>query len=69
MSRTKARANLDLASQARFLDEQGIIHALRTLNDLDEAPGAYKDISEVMSNQSDLVEIEVELKPLAVIKG
>ena len=69
MSRTKARANLDLTSQARFLDEQGIIHALRTQNDLDEAPGAYKDISEVMANQSDLVYIVTELKPLAVIKG
>jgi tRNA-splicing ligase RtcB len=36
---------------------------------LDEAPGAYKDISEVMENQKDLVEIIVELSPLAVIKG
>ena len=69
MSRTKARADLDLASQARFLDDQGIIRALRTKNDLDEAPGAYKDISEVLANQSDLVDVEIELKPLAVIKG
>ena len=48
---------------------EGIIGAPRNQNDLEEAPGAYKQISEVMANQSDLVEILVELKPLAVIKG
>lgn len=37
--------------------------------DLDEAPGSYKDILKVMRNQSDLVEILVELTPMAVIKG
>ena len=41
----------------------------RTKDDLDEAPGAYKDITTVMENQKDLVEIVVELKPLAVVKG
>ena len=30
---------------------------------------AYKDISQVMALQSDLVKIKVELSPLAVIKG
>ena len=37
--------------------------------DFGEAPQAYKDIDIVMENQKDLVEIMVELKPLAVIKG
>jgi len=37
--------------------------------DFGEAPQAYKDIDIVMENQKDLVEIIVELKPLAVIKG
>ena len=37
--------------------------------DLGEAPGAYKDIDAVMEAQLDLVEIQVKLKPLAVIKG
>lgn len=37
--------------------------------DYGEAPGAYKDIDVVMQNQADLVEILVELKPLAVVKG
>lgn len=39
------------------------------VRDLDEAPGAYKDISVVMKNQSDLVETIEELSPVAVIKG
>ena len=48
---------------------KGIVHGLRNQGDLDEAPSAYKDIDEVMANQEDLVEIVVELYPLASIKG
>jgi tRNA-splicing ligase RtcB len=47
----------------------GIIHAIRSKSDLEEASSAYKDISQVMNFQSDLVKIKVELSPLAVIKG
>ncbi len=36
---------------------------------IDEAPGAYKDIEDVMRQQQELVTIEFRLKPLAVIKG
>jgi tRNA-splicing ligase RtcB len=46
-----------------------VIHSLRGKKDLDEAAGAYKDITRVMRMQEDLVEIVVELVPLAVIKG
>lgn len=35
----------------------------------DEAPGAYKDIKDVMEDQKDLVSIVRTLRPLAVIKG
>lgn len=38
-------------------------------HDLSEAPGAYRDISEVMRAQTDLVEPLVELKALGVVKG
>ena len=48
---------------------EGIIHSVRGTQDLDEAPGAYKDIDEVMANQGDLVEIVTKLRPLAVVKG
>ena len=37
--------------------------------DLSEAPQAYKDIEEVIDSERDLVEVQVRLLPLAVIKG
>ena len=69
MSRTKARNELNLEKEIKNLDKQGIVHSIRHKKDLDEAPSAYKDINLVMENQKDLVEILVELTPLAVIKG
>ncbi len=69
MSRKKARAELSLEEEQKKLDEQGIIHAVRNKCNLDEASGAYKDINVVMEEQKDLVDIVVELKPLAVVKG
>lgn len=36
---------------------------------LDEIPGAYKPIDEVMANQEDLVEIVAELKQVLCVKG
>jgi len=69
MGRKQAQRELDLKEEIKKLDEQGIIHAIRGKYDLDEASGAYKPIDEVMENQKDLVDILVELKPLAVVKG
>lgn len=69
MSRTFAQKNLNFDEQKKILDDLGVIHGMRNSKDLDEAPGSYKDISLVMDNMADLVEIEVELRPLAVIKG
>lgn len=69
MGRNVACKTLNLEEEIKKLDDQGIIHGIRNVNDLDEASGAYKPIDEVMRNQEDLVEILVELKPLAVIKG
>ncbi|MDD2731430.1 MAG: RtcB family protein [Candidatus Portnoybacteria bacterium] len=67
MSRKEAIKSLVLKDEQEKMKE--IIGAPRTQNDLEEAPGAYKDIDEVMENQKDLVKILVELTPLAVIKG
>lgn len=36
---------------------------------VDEIPGAYKDIDEVMRNQSDLVEVVAQLKQVVCVKG
>src|SRR5699024_11950389 len=69
MSHAQARKQLDVREEVQALKEQGILHAIRSRRDLDEAPGSYKDIDEVMNNQRDLVEIQIELQPLAVVKG
>ena len=69
MGRGAAKRNLDYDAEVRKLDEQHIIHSIRGPKNLDEASGAYKDIEEVMEAQSDLVDIEVKLTPLGVIKG
>lgn len=69
MGRKQAQRELDFDAEKKRLDDLGVIHAIRNKKDLDEAAGAYKDIATVMVNQADLVQIEVELRPLAVIKG
>jgi tRNA-splicing ligase RtcB len=69
MSRKAAIRNLNLEEEQRKLDDLGILHSIRHKDDLEEASSAYKDISQVMKLQSDLVKILVELSPLAVIKG
>ncbi len=67
MGRKFAINNLDLEHEKTKM--KGILGTVRTINDLDEAPGAYKDIDTVMENQKDLVEIITKLSPLAVVKG
>jgi len=69
MGRKAAIRNLDLDKEKRKLDKLGIIHSIRNKSDLEEASSCYKDISQVMALQSDLVKIKTELSPLAVIKG
>lgn len=69
MGRKDAERRLNLEEEIKKLDDQGILHAIRGVKELDEAPGAYKDINTVMENQKDLVDILVELTPLGVIKG
>ncbi len=69
MSRAKARKTLNLKEEIKSLKDRGILHGIRHRKDLDEAPGSYKDIDEVMRNQTDLVEVQIELQPLAVVKG
>ena len=69
MGRKQAQKDLNLEDEIKKLDDMGVIHNIRNIRDLDEAPSAYKDIDIVMENQKDLTEIVVELTPLAVIKG
>lgn len=69
MGRNEAMRRLDLKTERKILEAKGIIHSLHTQRDLDEAASCYKNIGMVMRNQDDLVDIVLELKPLAVIKG
>jgi len=65
-SRTKAKQKFtvaDLAAQTEGVEcrkDRGV---------LDEIPSAYKNIEEVMANQSDLVEIVATLKQFMCVKG
>ena len=69
MGRKQAQRELSLEDEIQKLNDIGVLHNIKTKDDLDEAAGAYKDIDVVMNNQKDLVKILVELTPLAVIKG
>jgi tRNA-splicing ligase RtcB len=69
MGRKQATRELSLENETKLLNDKGIIHSIRNIQDLDEATGAYKDIDTVMEEQKDLVKIKVKLTPLAVIKG
>ncbi len=66
MSRTKAKARFtreDLERQTNGVEcrkDKGVV---------DEIPGAYKDIEEVMRAQNDLVEVVAELKQVICVKG
>jgi tRNA-splicing ligase RtcB len=66
MSRNKARKQFtadDLAEQTAGVEcrkDSGVV---------DEIPGAYKDIDEVIRNQDDLVEIVAKLKQVVCVKG
>lgn len=69
MSRSAAKKNLNLEEQVALMDKLGVVHGIRHVDDLDEAPGSYKDIDVVMENQKDLVTPYITLTPLGVVKG
>lgn len=69
LGRKQAQRSLQLQQEVALLEKQSILHSIRSRKDLDEAPGAYKDIEKVIENQADLVDVIDTLQPLAVIKG
>lgn len=66
LSRKKAKATLDVGEFARTM--HGVTAKVGP-DTLDESPGAYKDIYEVMELQKDMVEVVAHVKPLINIKG
>jgi tRNA-splicing ligase RtcB len=69
LSRKAAIKTLDMAAEVSQLEAKGIVHAIRSQEDMQEASGAYKDIEEVIANEADLVKVKTKLLPVAVIKG
>lgn len=69
MGRRQAQKVLNLEEEKAKLDSQDILHNINEIKDLDEASGAYKDINTVIAEQSDMINVVLELKPIAVIKG
>jgi tRNA-splicing ligase RtcB (3'-phosphate/5'-hydroxy nucleic acid ligase) len=66
MSRGKAKKSFTL----KDLEEQTSgVECRKDAGVLDEIPGAYKSIDEVMENQADLVEIVAEIKQVLCVKG
>jgi tRNA-splicing ligase RtcB len=66
LSRTKAK---DLYTEADLRRQTQGIECRKDDGVLDEIPAAYKNIDEVMQNQSDLVEVVEELRQLVCVKG
>ena len=69
-SRGKARQELSLQRELETVTAAGgKVFATSKEAVLDEMPGAYKDVDQVMDHQSDLVTIDRRLTPLATYKG
>ncbi|MCF6317884.1 MAG: RtcB family protein [Proteobacteria bacterium] len=66
MSRTQAKRSFN----TQDLSEQTLgVECRKDKNMLDEIPAAYKDIDEVMKNQSDLISVVHTLKQVVCVKG
>ncbi len=66
MSRSAARK---VFKRADLLEQTKGVECRKDSKVIDEIPGAYKDIDEVMANQSDLVEVVHTLKQVVCVKG
>ena len=66
MSRSAAQKKFTLDDLAR--QTEGVV-CRKDKGVIDEIPGAYKDIDQVMANQSDLVEVVHTLKQVLCVKG
>jgi tRNA-splicing ligase RtcB len=68
MSRKEARAAIAPKALAQAMRRVAYPEALaRHL--VEEAPAAYRDITEVLEDQEDLVRRRVRLEPIAVLEG
>jgi tRNA-splicing ligase RtcB len=66
MSRNKAKIHFTLED---LIQQTQGVECRKDAGVLDEIPGAYKPIDQVMANQSDLVEVVATLKQVVCVKG
>lgn len=66
MSRTKAKALFTLED---VKNQTAGLECRKDIDIADELPGAYKDLTEVMNNQADLVEPVYKLSAIICVKG
>jgi tRNA-splicing ligase RtcB len=66
MSRSQAKKEI---SESAFAASLVDTHSKASASLLDEAPGAYKDVTVVVERQRDLVDILHTLRPLITVKG
>jgi tRNA-splicing ligase RtcB len=66
MSRGQAKKRF---TRADLAEQTAGVECRKDLGVLDEIPGAYKSIDEVMASQRDLVEVVAELKQVLCVKG
>jgi tRNA-splicing ligase RtcB len=70
LGRRQAKRTIPVDKVLRELEVRDIVLKKTKIHDVaEECPDVYKDIDEVMRNQSDLVKVQVGLMPLGVIKG
>jgi tRNA-splicing ligase RtcB (3'-phosphate/5'-hydroxy nucleic acid ligase) len=69
LSRTEARQRISLGEFSRQMAHVVLPPRCNPRSLLEEAPSAYKDIKEVLEQQTELVRKVVRLMPLAVVKG
>lgn len=68
-SRTEAKKRVAAGIDKSQKEQLGNVELYGATNVADELESAYKNIDIVMENQKDLVTIQTELTPIAVLKG
>lgn len=66
MSRTQAKKTFTLADHAKATEG---VECRKDIDVIDETPGAYKNIADVMRSQEDLVDIVHTLRAVLTVKG
>lgn len=66
MSRTKAKKEFTVED---VIEQTQGVECRKDSKIIDEIPGAYKPIEQVMAQQSDLVEVVATIKQVVCVKG